>query len=133
MGRPQKGQLNSNYSHGHRTREYTSPTYHSWRAMKRRCNQESNKDFKYYGGRGITYTDDWEKFEGFLKDMGERPEDKTLDRIDNNKSYSKENCKWSTLKEQIANRREQTHFKNQFGTFPRRSRMKELNLNQELR
>lgn len=81
-------------------------TYLSWVAMKARCLRKSQDNFKYYGGRGIKICQRWlESFEDFLEDMGERPKDKTLDRIDNEKDYYKSNCKWSTMKEQCSNRR----------------------------
>jgi hypothetical protein len=85
--------------------EAQSPTWYSWQSMKSRCNRAARKDWKYYGGRGIKYTPHWEHYENFRKDMGLRPKGKTLDRIDTNGMYCKENCKWSTHTEQMRNRR----------------------------
>lgn len=88
-------------THGH----YGSATYHSWQSMKRRCDAPNSMDYKYWGGRGIGYDPRWASFENFLADMGVRADGTSLDRIDNDKNYSRENCKWSTPKEQANNRR----------------------------
>lgn len=83
----------------------TNPTYASWSNMKDRCRNPNNISFKNYGGRGINYCVRWEKFANFLEDMGYRPEGLSLDRINNNGNYCKENCKWSTRQEQNNNKR----------------------------
>ena len=82
-----------------------SSTYVSWCGMKNRCSNKKADDYIHYGGRGITVCERWGKFENFLKDMGERPTGKTLDRTDNDGSYSKNNCRWITQKEQCSNTR----------------------------
>lgn len=82
-----------------------SPTHNSWTAMKQRCNNPLAPGYENYGGRGISYTSRWKSFDNFLEDMGERPENLELDRIDVNKSYSKENCKWSNSTDQSFNKR----------------------------
>ena len=81
-----------------------TPTYSSWENMIQRTTNPRSSYYKDYGGRGVTVCKRWLKFENFYKDMGERPKNKTLDRIDNNKGYSKKNCKWSTKSEQQWNR-----------------------------
>ena len=82
-----------------------SPTYNSWSSMKRRCFNEDNHNFEDYGARGITIQGDWHDFENFLKDMGTRPDGMTLDRIDSDGDYTKENCRWATAQQQLLNRR----------------------------
>lgn len=93
-----------NFKHGHSRRTGWSRTYKSWKAMKNRCLHETFKGFKNYGGRGIKVCDRWMTFENFLIDMGERPKDKTLGRINNDGDYCKENCSWQTKIEQDNNR-----------------------------
>ena len=90
------------FKHGRGHEDYT---YRSWVSMRSRCNNSHKKKFEYWGGRGITVCPEWDSFETFLRDMGERPEGKTIDRIDNDKGYCKENCRWATAKEQRANQR----------------------------
>ena len=79
--------------------------YKVYSAMIDRCRNERNVNYKDYGGRGIAICDEWLKsFENFYSDMGES-NGKSLDRIDNNKGYCKENCRWATNKEQSNNTR----------------------------
>lgn len=95
--------------HGHNTdKKGMTPTYKAWNAMKQRCTNPKNASYKNYGARGVTYDPRWEQFENFLADMGEKPGSKreySLDRIDNNKGYYKDNCRWATIREQNRNRR----------------------------
>src|SRR5689334_23881775 len=80
------------------------PTYRSWYYMIDRCYNSSNSQFKNYGGRGIIVCGDWFKYSTFLHDMGLKPDNKTLDRINNDEGYNKNNCRWATYKEQANNR-----------------------------
>lgn len=87
-----------------------TPTYKTWAAMRRRCNDLLHPRYEDYGGRGIKVCDRWNDsrtgFAAFVEDMGLRPERMTLDRVRVNEGYSKDNCKWSTLIEQRWNRRD---------------------------
>lgn len=78
--------------------------YEVWKGMKKRCYNESFKSFCHYGGRGIKVCDRWMDFWAFLEDMGERPEGMSIDRIDVNGDYCKENCRWATQLEQSRNK-----------------------------
>lgn len=73
--------------------------------MKQRCSNPKNKNFSYYGARGVRVCERWLSFDHFLDDMGERPAGLTLDRIDNDGDYEPGNCQWSTPKAQIRNSR----------------------------
>lgn len=87
----------------------STPTYKSWSKMKERCYLESYAEPEYYRDRGITVCDRWiNSFENFLEDMGERPDGMTLDRIDVNKGYFKENCRWADSTIQAYNSRKRS-------------------------
>lgn len=79
--------------------------YASWRQMMYRCYNKEHISFPNYGGRGITVSKRWHKFENFLADMGPRGKGLSLERIDNAKNYNKNNCCWVTKKQQARNRR----------------------------
>lgn len=79
-----------------------------WRGMHHRCSDKYTKNYKNYFLRGITVCERWNDFENFYKDMGPRPNPKlSMDRIDNDKGYSPENCRWATRSVQNKNQRRQ--------------------------
>lgn len=95
-------------STGNRARkhgQYLSRTYSTWQHMKARCLNPDRKQYEDYGGRGIKVCDKWLTFEGFYEDMGEKPLGLTLERVNNDSNYYKENCIWTSRKIQQNNRR----------------------------
>jgi hypothetical protein len=90
-------------------------TRNSYKAMISRCYRESMGSYKKYGAKGITVCDRWRSGDGsnngwtcFYIDMGPRPKGTSIDRIDNTKGYSPENCRWATVHQQNQNRKRQT-------------------------
>ena len=80
--------------------------YSIWCSMKCRCDNKNEINYERYGERGISYAEEWSTFDNFYADMGDPPSDiHSLDRIDNNRNYNKDNCRWATPKEQALNKR----------------------------
>jgi hypothetical protein len=80
-------------------------SYSVWEGIIQRCLNPKNKSYKNYGARGITVSEEWKTFSAFFEDMGERPDGKELDRIDNERGYAKGNCRWVTRHENNRNHR----------------------------
>lgn len=95
-----------NYKHGMRHTKF----YEVWKGMKSRCNNKNHKSFHNYGAIGVNVCEEWLDFNNFYNDMYKSYlshiknfKQTTLDRIDNSKGYSKDNCSWATIKEQSNN------------------------------
>ena len=101
----QRELLRAPRKHGHAKKGHVSKTWVSWNKMLVRCNNPKADKFAYYGGRGIRVCERWDEFANFLADMGERPANRTLDRIEVNGNYEPGNCRWATQKEQTRNTR----------------------------
>jgi len=112
LQRERSRQFGNSYrlTHGEAKRESRTAEYRSWTGMIGRCENSRDAAFKDYGARGITVCARWRRsYKHFLADMGRKPTPKhSLDRINNDGSYTPTNCRWATQSEQRRNRRDAT-------------------------
>lgn len=102
-------------THGERCGRRLTPEYRAWQQMRNRCSNRRSKDYPYYGGRGITVCEAWEKsFTAFLEHVGRRPSSEhTLDRKNSDLNYEPDNVRWATRATQSRNRRSfKVHWRN---------------------
>jgi hypothetical protein len=96
----------SKIKHGFAKRGMMSPEYRAWAKMKERCQNKRDKSYHNYGGRGIKVCKRWQKFLGFLRDMGKKPTlNHSIERVNNSLGYKPSNCIWATVLEQANNKR----------------------------
>lgn len=120
------------YLRGHKHRRHGlsgSPEYRIWKEMHRRCNSPTRNNFGRYGMRGITVCERWSDFTNFLADMGNRPSAAhSIDRINNDKGYNPNNCRWATAKEQSKNTRRNVFISHEDKSMVLRDWAKELGI-----
>lgn len=97
----QESRVVNNTRHGYNR----TATYVVWSNMHARCSNPNRKEYKNYGGRGISVCERWNEFQNFLDDMGEKPPRLSIDRINNDGNYEPTNCRWATASQQRQNQR----------------------------
>lgn len=107
-----KGKNHHQFKHGFASTKARNPLYAMWSRMKRRCyNENATREYPRYGGKGIKVCKRWHEFSLFLEDMGPTyKKGMSIDRIDNSKGYSPENCRWATLLQQQRNKSSVRHY-----------------------
>lgn len=88
-----------------KTGDTAKKEYNIWAMMRQRCYNSNAQNYNTYGAKGVTVCEEWKSFKSFFADMGECPENHTLDRIDTFGNYEPSNCKWSNVEEQQNNKR----------------------------
>jgi hypothetical protein len=97
---------NPKAGHGGATGGKLSRAYAAWRGMNERCYNPKKRNYKWYGGQGVTVCERWRtSYPNFLADMGDCPDDLTLDRIDPRSNYEPGNCRWASWATQRMNKR----------------------------
>jgi hypothetical protein len=100
--------IESNTTHGGCSRLKRNYLYNTWNCIKQRCYKPEVKEFKYYGAKGIELYGEWHdfiKFEAWIQsNLGERPDNYTLDRIDCLKNYEPDNVRWADYVTQNTNK-----------------------------
>jgi hypothetical protein len=118
-----------NTTHG----KYGTPTYISWQRMLARCTNPNEPSYENYGGRGVMVCDRWMRFENFVADMGDRPDDTTIDRFpDVHGNYEPSNCRWATDLEQANNTRKNLKLEHDGRTMTGSQWARELGINQDM-
>lgn len=107
-----------------------SRTHNAWREMWGRSRGYRKADFAHYRARGINVCEQWRSFDNFYADMGECPDGLTLERVNNDLGYSRDNCRWATMHDQNRNRRANRMVEIEGRTMCVMDWIKELNLGQ---
>jgi hypothetical protein len=97
--------IKANTRHNQSSKKHRTLSYKTWDCMMQRCYNENRQSYKDYGGRGIKVCNRWHNFENFYYDMGERPCNMTIDRINPDGDYEPNNCRWASNLEQSHNKR----------------------------